>query len=66
MATPYNIHLAAYDGPLDLLLDLIRKQEMDIHNIPIARSPGSISNICTSSNSSTSMFRRISFTWRRR
>jgi segregation and condensation protein A len=33
---PYNIHLAFYDGPLDLLLDLIRKQEMDIHNIPIA------------------------------
>jgi len=26
-----------YDGPLDLLLDLIRKQEMDIHNIPIAK-----------------------------
>ncbi|MFZ0879615.1 MAG: segregation/condensation protein A, partial [Candidatus Acidiferrales bacterium] len=25
-----------YEGPLDLLLDLIRKQEMDIHNIPIA------------------------------
>ena len=26
-----------YEGPLDLLLDLIRKQEMDIHNIPIAK-----------------------------
>jgi segregation and condensation protein A len=35
-SSPYNIHLAVYDGPLDLLLDLIRKQEMDIHNIPIA------------------------------
>ena len=35
-SSPYNIHLAFYDGPLDLLLDLIRKQEMDIHNIPIA------------------------------
>jgi segregation and condensation protein A len=33
---PYNVHVPAYDGPLDLLLDLIRKQEMDIHNIPIA------------------------------
>jgi segregation and condensation protein A len=40
MAAPYNIHLAAYDGPLDLLLDLIRKQEMDIHNIPISTITG--------------------------
>jgi segregation and condensation protein A len=37
MATPYHINLPAYEGPLDLLLDLIRKQEMDIHNIPIAK-----------------------------
>jgi segregation and condensation protein A len=29
--------LPIYEGPLDLLLDLIRKQEMDIHNIPIAK-----------------------------
>src|ERR1700674_4501154 len=40
MAAPYNIHLTGYDGPLDLLLDLIRKQEMDIHNIPIATITG--------------------------
>jgi len=26
-----------YDGPLDLLLDLIRKQDIDIYNIPIAK-----------------------------
>src|SRR5271169_4911249 len=26
-----------YDGPLDLLLDLIRKQDVDIYDIPIAR-----------------------------
>ena len=37
MALPYRINLPAYEGPLDLLLDLIRKQEMDIHNIPIAK-----------------------------
>ena len=37
MATPYRINLPIYEGPLDLLLDLIRKQEMDIHNIPIAK-----------------------------
>jgi segregation and condensation protein A len=35
--SPYRIHIDAYDGPLDLLLDLIRKQELDIHNIPIAK-----------------------------
>ena len=29
-----------YEGPLDLLLDLIRKQEIDIHNIPIAKITG--------------------------
>jgi len=40
MASPYKIHLDAYDGPLDLLLDLIRKQEMDIHNIPISKITG--------------------------
>ena len=40
MATPYHIHLATYEGPLDLLLDLIRKQEMDIHDIPIAKITG--------------------------
>ena len=33
----YKIQLAAYEGPLDLLLDLVRKQEIDIHNIPIAK-----------------------------
>ncbi len=29
-----------YDGPLDLLLDLIRKQDIDIWDIPIARITG--------------------------
>ncbi|MGH9703726.1 MAG: segregation and condensation protein A [Candidatus Acidiferrales bacterium] len=37
MASPYKIQLDMYQGPLDLLLDLIRKQEIDIHNIPIAK-----------------------------
>ena len=26
-----------YEGPLDLLLDLIRKQEINIYDIPIAQ-----------------------------
>ena len=34
---PPPIKLAMYEGPLDLLLDLIRKQEIDIYDIPIAR-----------------------------
>ena len=37
ITVPYRINLPVYEGPLDLLLDLIRKQEMDIHNIPIAK-----------------------------
>jgi segregation and condensation protein A len=31
-----TIHLEAFEGPLDLLLHLIRKEEIDIWNIPIA------------------------------
>jgi segregation and condensation protein A len=33
---PLNVHLEHYEGPLDLLLDLIRKQEVNIYDIPIA------------------------------
>jgi segregation and condensation protein A len=32
-----TIHLEAFEGPLDLLLHLIKKEEIDIWNIPIAR-----------------------------
>ena len=35
-STPLNFHLEHYEGPLDLLLDLIRKQQIDIRDIPIA------------------------------
>jgi segregation and condensation protein A len=37
VSSPLNIHLEQYDGPLDLLLDLIRKQQIKISDIPIAR-----------------------------
>ena len=37
MSSPLNFHLEQYDGPLDLLLDLIRKQQINISDIPIAR-----------------------------
>jgi segregation and condensation protein A len=32
----YSVHLDAFDGPLDLLLHLIKKNEVDICDIPIA------------------------------
>src|SRR3954464_7662057 len=35
-SSPLNFHLDQYDGPLDLLLDLIRRQQIDIKDIPIA------------------------------
>jgi len=34
--SPLNVHLERYEGPLDLLLDLIRRQQIDIRDIPIA------------------------------
>lgn len=45
MATPnrvpekmsYQVHIPMYEGPLDLLLDLIKKQEMSIHDIQISK-----------------------------
>ncbi|MFT4901105.1 MAG: segregation and condensation protein A [Lentimonas sp.] len=33
----FSIHLPAFEGPLDLLLYLIRRNEVDIYDIPIAR-----------------------------
>jgi segregation and condensation protein A len=36
--SPFSVQVGAvYDGPLDLLLDLIRSQDIDIYDIPIAR-----------------------------
>ena len=40
MSLPLNFHLAHYEGPLDLLLDLIRKQQINISDIPIAQITG--------------------------
>ena len=35
---PFSVTVGqVYDGPMDLLLDLIRKQDIDIYDIPIAR-----------------------------
>jgi len=35
--TDYRVNLDVYNGPLDLLLYLIRRDEVDIYDIPIAR-----------------------------
>ena len=35
-AESYQVRLEVFEGPLDLLLFLIRKKKIDIHNIPIA------------------------------
>jgi segregation and condensation protein A len=33
----FPVHLQSFEGPLDLLLHLIRKNEVNVHDIPIAR-----------------------------
>lgn len=37
MNTPLQLRLTEFEGPLDLLLHLIKKQEIDIYDIPIAQ-----------------------------
>jgi len=37
VSSPLNFHLEQYEGPLDLLLDLIRKQQINVYDIPIAK-----------------------------
>jgi segregation and condensation protein A len=34
---PYHVRFEAFEGPLDLLLHLIRENRFDIYNIPLAR-----------------------------
>src|SRR5262249_16741257 len=33
----YQVRLEVFEGPLDLLLHLIKKEEVDIYDIPVAR-----------------------------
>ena len=35
--TDYSVQTDVYNGPLDLLLYLIRRDEVDLYDIPIAR-----------------------------
>jgi segregation and condensation protein A len=36
LVQPYPVRLPQFEGPLDLLLHLIRKNEVDLKNIPVA------------------------------
>ena len=36
-ASPFDVRLPHFDGPLDLLLDLIRKHKINIYDIPISQ-----------------------------
>jgi segregation and condensation protein A len=36
LVQPYPVRLPAFEGPLDLLLHLIRKNEVDLRNVPVA------------------------------
>jgi len=37
VSSPLSFHLERYEGPLDLLLELIRKNQINIYDIPIAQ-----------------------------
>jgi len=55
--SPFSVFVGqVYDGPLDLLLDLIRKQDIDIYDIPIAKITAQF--LATSISS-----RRVTWTW---
>ena len=53
-----KVVLGSFQGPLDLLLYLIRKQNIDVLDIPMVKSP---SNICTT----LPKWKPISLIWRR-
>jgi segregation and condensation protein A len=38
--TPFRVHIDAYSGPLDLLLYLVRRQELDILDLPVGKVVG--------------------------
>jgi segregation and condensation protein A len=45
--SPFSITVGqVYDGPMDLLLDLIRKQNIDIYDIPMGRITGQFLEYC--------------------
>ena len=43
METEYKVRLEIFEGPLDLLLYLIKRDEIDIYDISLSGSPGNTS-----------------------
>jgi hypothetical protein len=61
LTTDYRVQLDTFEGPLDLLLYLIRKAEVEIADIPSPRSPTSTSTTSSTSTGSTSTSRASSW-----
>ena len=55
----YRVNLDIFAGPMDLLLYLVRKEEVDIYDIPIAGSPSSICSYIEMLKSWISIWRAI-------
>ena len=53
MSTTYQIKLPQFEGPFDLLLFFIERDELDIHDIPISQITTSTSGPAPSSVSGT-------------
>ena len=51
METDYKVKLEIFEGPLDLLLYLIKQDEIDIHEISLERITNQYSSICRFSKS---------------
>jgi len=45
METEYKVRLEIFEGPLDLLLYLIKRDELDIYDISLERITSNTSNI---------------------
>ena len=63
---PYTVALDAFHGPLDLLLYLVKRNEVDILDIPIARIADQFLEYVRSSGNSMSSSPANSSSWPRR
>ena len=60
----YEVKLDVFEGPMDLLLYLIRKDELDIYDIPIAHITTQYLGFCNTFTNSTSNRPATSSSWR--
>jgi methionyl-tRNA formyltransferase len=44
--TDFRLDLSAFQGPLDLLLHLVQEEEVDVHDIPVARIADRFLEVC--------------------